>query len=135
MKAVDTASSWTYSTAAYRQSHANVANQLDMVIGLSEDLIFATSISKVSTTTASSVSCCTGIGLDSTTVNSAINGFSSTGLNSDSPTEIANWTGYSGAGRHLLVWLEFASGTPTQTWYGDNGGSIMQTGISGFILG
>lgn len=133
MRAIDTTGTWTYSTAAYRQTRASTANQLDMVIGVSEDMVNATAISKVSTTTAA-VSCCTGIGLDSTTVNTAINAFSSTAT-TNSPSEHAFWTGYPGVGRHFLAWLEFASGTPTQTWYGDNSGTTMQTGITGMMRG
>jgi hypothetical protein len=133
MKAIDTTNSWTYSTAAYRQANANTANQLDMVIGVIEEVVNATVIAKVSTTTAS-VSCAAGIGLDSTTINSAINGFNSTDT-TNSPTEHATWSGYPGVGRHFLAWLELASGTPTQTWYGDIGGTSMQTGITGTMIG
>lgn len=132
MKAVDATGTWVYSTAAYRQARANTANQLDMVIGVSEEMVNAQVTGKVSTTT-SAVSCAVGIGLDSTTVNSSINTFSSTDT-TNSPSEHATWTGYPGVGRHFLAWLEFASGTPTQTWYGSAGGGT-QSGISGMIIG
>jgi len=47
----------------------------------------------------------------------------------------AVWDGYSGIGKHYLSWLELGAGADTQTWYGDNGISQTQSGISGWIRG
>lgn len=135
MKVVDGTDSWTYSTAAFQQANANAANQLDFVIGVSEDSVFAQSISQGKSSGVTLRNIRSGIGLDSTTVNSAvIQGW----INVDT-TAVGLWaSSYFDApiavGRHILVWLERGGGADTQTFYGDNGG-VGQTGIQGYLLG
>ncbi len=41
---------------------------------------------------------------------------------------------YPAVGRHYYTWLEFGAGATT-TFYGDFGGTAMQTGMQGFIDG
>jgi len=135
MVAVDTTASWNYSTAAFRQANGNTANQLDMVIGVSEDIITADVTGKVTSSTATGRFVAVGVGIDSTTVNSAQLMDSGTNVASTVVCGIwSNWKGYVGAGRHTLVWLEKGSGADTQTWQGNVAGYI-QTGIIGSLLG
>jgi len=128
MKVVEATVSWTYSTLAYRQARGSSANQLDFVIGVSEDSINVNTGSAVSST--SSVTANTGVGLDSTTVNSASifgGNVLAGGLNFN-PVSVYNST--IAVGRHILVWLERGGGSGTQTWIG-----LSQSGITGIIPG
>ena len=133
MRAVDTTDTWTYSTAAYRQANAAAANQLNMVIGVSEDLVTADVMAAWINGAASLVNAVSGIGVDSTTVNSAqIQCTARAQANSVTPAP-SSYKGYPGIGKHSLMWLEFGAGSGTQTWFGDNGG-VGQNGITGVIL-
>lgn len=137
MVVTDTANTWTYSTASYRQANANTANQLDFIQGVAEDNVTAIVTHRASSsgTTARNIS--VGVGLDSTTVNSAqvfVGGAVTSALTTASP-QIANYYGIPSAGRHYLAWLEYGGGTDTQTWYGDNGATLLQTGIQGIMRG
>lgn len=135
MRAVDTANSWTWSTNAYQQANANAANQLDMVIGVSEDLVYATSVSQATSSGATLRAVAAGIGLDSTTVNSAgLLGFINVNSTATALWVEATFNNTIAVGRHTLVWLEKGAGADTQTFFGDNGG-FGQNGIQGFLLG
>src|SRR5262245_1646170 len=137
MKAVDATDTWNYSTATFRQANASAANQLDMVIGVSEDMVHAQVAGRAVNSTASNRLIAVGIGLDSTTTNSA--GIRDTGTSASVTvlgTPKAIYDDYPGAGRHTLVWLEIGAGTDTQTWQGDNAsGTTTQFGIIGFLRG
>jgi hypothetical protein len=131
----DTTDTWNYSVAAYQQANASALNQLDMVIGVSEDIVIAWVQGFAINSTSTFRQCNTGVGLDNTTIitdtaNSVI-------LNNSFVTGVpsARYNGFPGAGRHFLTWLERGSGSDTQTWSGDNGGSAVQSSIQGIILG
>jgi hypothetical protein len=71
-----------------------------------------------------------GIGLDSTTVNSAT--ITEGRINSASSMAVAIYEGFPGIGQHTLVWLEYSNAAGTTTWYGTNGTAIiMQIGMNG----
>lgn len=135
--ATETTNTWTYTTAALRQANANAANQLDFVIGVSEDIVEAlvTAAAENSGTTASPI---VSIGLDSTSASAT--GAQNTTVTcpvAAKPMPItAQWKGYAGAGRHYLAWLEYSNASGTTTWYGDAGvaGGIYQSGISGWVM-
>lgn len=135
MTRIETTDSWTYSTTSFQQANAAAANQLDCVIGVSEDQVEALVFAKSSSSTATARNVTVGIGINSTTVSSATmfqNGNAST-----LPSVIVNaqWRGFLAVGRNTIVWLEKGGGTDTQTWFGDGGGTNLQSGISGFLLG
>lgn len=135
MQVVDTTNSWTYSTGAYQQANASAANQLDYVQGVSEDSLRAQVIGRAINSTATGRDCAVGIGVDSTTANSSLN-HSQSATNAVAANILGQYVGYPGIGRHRLVWLEYgAGGGDTITWSGDLGGSVIQTGISGEVLG
>lgn len=135
MVAVDTTNSWTYSTASWRQANANTANQLDMVIGVSEDMVKA-SVFTCATSSGISRQIAAGVGVSSTTVNSTqIENQNPVGCNNTGHFQTSHYAGYPGAGRYYLAWLEIGGGADTQTWYGDNGLTTLQSGIQGFIRG
>lgn len=137
MRVFETTDSWTYTTATIRQANANAANQLDMVVGVSEDTVAATLSAQSANTTISS-SRAIMIGLDSTTARSS----SSTALRMSSEASVAEissatstFNDFVGVGRHTLTWLEWSSVTGTSTWYGDGGNTLTQSGIQGVIKG
>lgn len=134
MKAVDATNSWNYSANAYRQANGSTANQLDFIVGVSEDAIYAQVTHAVSNSTASDRTTYIGIGLDSTTVNSALVFNKLVAVNAGNlPAGIATFNNIIAVGRHILTWLEHGAGADTQTWYGTQSG-VMQTGIVGSIL-
>ncbi len=134
MKAVDATASWNYSTATYRQANANTANQLDMVIGVSEDQVIAHATHKGVSSGATQRAVGTGIGIDSTTVNSATTYINQLVTNAFAMIIVADYVGFPGIGRHFLAWLEIGAGGDTQTFVGNNGSTLID-GITGIIRG
>lgn len=134
LQAFDTANSWTYTTATWRQANANAANQLEFVVGVSEDSVKATVISN-SSNSSGNIARSNGIGVDSTSVNSAVlstNASVLIGAAVQTPTVIT-YSAALPAGRHTLVWLERSVATGTSTWYGDNNDIYIQSGIYGEV--
>lgn len=134
MTVVEATNSWTYSTAAFRQANGSTANQLDFVLGIAEDSVSATAVAGL--TSSAAVTVTTSIGLDSTTAKTAeaLNSFIRPLATGDPETGFTTYEGLPSAGRHFLAWLEFGGGAGTQTWYGDNGGTAIQTGITGSVF-
>lgn len=135
MAAVDTTNSWTYTTNTIRQANANTANQLDFIIGVSEDPVEATVAALFNN--SASAKAAVYIGLDSTTTNSAqlYGGLSGDTGSTHALQPHAHYRGYPGAGRHYLTWLESSTATGTTTWYGDNGVGDQQSGMIGATRG
>lgn len=137
MRVVDGTDTWTYSTAAYHQANATSVNQLDLMIGVSEDMVGATVMAMAANASASApgsgLRAVVGIGLDTTST--ATTGFFNAGHDMVATNGevgiISSWYGYPGIGRHYLAWLEYAQATGTTTWSGDAAGAITQSGISG----
>lgn len=123
---------WTYTTATYRQAGggAGAANQLDLVIGLSEDRVFAEVI--VASRNAAGELRHVAIGLDSITAIAAgcLFGFSAS---TTSAEHSARWGGYPGLGRHYLAWLEYSGAAGATDWYAGLAGRS-QTGILGEVF-
>lgn len=134
--ALETTNTWTYTTNTWRQANANAANQLDFVLGVAEDAVFAHASTSARNGTAQQEAY-VGIGLDSTSANSAtlmpnanifFSGTHHVALN-------AEYIGTPSAGRHYLAWLEIdVTATGTTTWLGDNGG-ITLSRIHGMMKG
>lgn len=130
--ATETADSWTYSTATYRQANANTANQLALVVGGTTYLV-----ARAQALVANSIGNKTanvGIGIDSTTVNSAVNYGTQSAPAGGFTTSFGHYEGQLTAGYHFIPWLEFAEASGTTTWYGDAGDATrFQSGVSGTI--
>lgn len=132
---VDKSDSWTYTTATFRQVQAAIGNKVEYIVGWSLDIVKANTHGIVSSAnTAGSQS--SGVGLDSTSVNSAqLNGTTSIittgGVGSTASSE---YKGYPGVGYHALVWLEIAGASGTVTWYGDGGLAYIQSGLIAEIM-
>ena len=139
MAVVESTNSWGYTTDTYRQADGHTGNQLDFVIGVSEDAVWARVVAHCTqdtTTKTASV----GIGLDSTSVNSAVvqGGGSAVTFSGQPDTGMLFTAEYRAAvavGRHKLVWLEKSAVTNTTNWYGDNNDNDVQCGIIGSVWG
>ena len=133
---VDTTDSWTYTTATFRQARASSANQVAYV---STQLPFARLVQSnahhLNNNSTGNDSCAVGIGVDSTSVNSAqLLGGRITNAAGASPCD-AFYKGYPGIGAHTLVWLELSAVLGTTTWYGDNGLTYLQSGLIANVRG
>lgn len=139
MFALDPTNSWNYSTATYRQSNNSSVNQLNFIVPIPEDPVIANTLGLTISTTATAVNVFTGIGLDSTTVNSASVFVPDTTNNGNYGVTNASYNAIISQGRHFLAKLERGAGVggTTQTWYGDTeaAGNAISSAISGYIMG
>lgn len=134
MKVIEAANTWTWSTASFHIANANAANQLNYVCGLVEDEVVATAIG-MATTSGAAVGVSAGVGVDSLTATGAPQLLICPGVNSTNAINQGGWyQGFPGLGYHYLAWLEKGAGSGTQTWYGDNGGTNLQSGIIATVI-
>ncbi len=136
MQVLETSNTWTYTLATWRQVNASAGGQLDFVLGAIEDPVeaFVQGLFNSSTSTASAA---VGIGINSTTVNSAFvftGGKGETGSTHRISVQ-ASYRGFLAPGRTYMPWLEISEASGTTTWYGDNGGALNQSGIMGTVKG
>lgn len=125
--------SWNYSTNTWRQANNAAGNQLEAIVGLAEDVIEVVATVHSSNNNGGAVGRSIGIGDDSTSapVSGSEIGFIS------SPTYVfshsARFRKNPAVGYQRWVWLERSDATATTTWYGDNGGTDLQSGISATV--
>ena len=134
----ETAASWSYATATWRQANANTANQVEVVIGVPGVFVDLILSGAGKNNTAGEYGDF-GIGEDSTTA-------------VESNSTAASWVAYIAnavagstavlkkyptAGYHTYAWLEAGSGTGTATWYGNTLQSAHGTnpGLRGYVMG
>lgn len=111
------AASWSY-VGATRPANNNVANRLNVVIGIGEDSTVVDAVTAL-TNPAHEEYAAVGIGIDSTTVAQARNlaytgPAASTGLAGNS----CEWVGYTGIGTHYFQQLEQVPGPGAVTYIG-----------------
>lgn len=123
---IDTTATWNYTTAAYRQSNGATGNKVEFING-DGALFDGRVIGALSNTQA--VSGTSGIGVNSTTVNSAqLGGVSASSTAGVVSQAISVWNGYLAPGYQAINWLEKSQAAGTMSWYG-NIGSVFQTGL------
>lgn len=129
----DTTDSWTYNSTTYRQM--NGTGGVKFVLGLTGDLLDATAVC-TTTYTASYQAGNVGIGLDSTSTNSAqIQGYSVCYDGNYCIVNQAIYKGYPSVGAHDLYALErIPAGSSNHTFYGDGGTTYFQNGMIGELL-
>lgn len=133
MSRVDATASWTYTTAVFRQANGSTANQLNFIVGVAEDVVTAR-VAAISVNGTLAVQETSGIGLNSTTVNSAIFNTSFTNPSGGSNGfSIAEFAGVPVIGKNYLAWLEYSAASGTTMWTGS--GSVQKSGIVGTIFG
>lgn len=130
----DTTDSWTYTIAVFRQFRASSVNQLAMVRGVDEDAVFSL-VTGIATGQSNSNSI-VGIGLDSTSAKAtdSLTGSGNLVTGGTPQSATAIYQGLPGLGYHILVPLEYSTAAGTTTWYGDNGGTVTQSGISAQVM-
>lgn len=130
----ESATSWSYSTSSYQQANANAANQVTVLSGLSGVAVSLSITETMLNSTATYRSGHVGIGLDSTSVNSATHSGTITANNLGAFSTFGFFTGFPGIGFHKLVWLEEGAGSDTQTWFGTDGVSgTYKNGLDGTV--
>lgn len=118
--------SWSYSTTTWRSANNSTNNRVSFVCGMSEDAVaaFYTGISYGAGTGGGGLA----VGVDST---SAFTGttasVASNGSAASNGTGI--YVGLPGLGWHFLQALEIGL-VGTNTFYGDNGGTVTQSGLA-----
>lgn len=134
MRVLEATDTWTYTTATMRQANNSAANQLDFVVGVSEDAIEASVYAQASNDNAN-VFVVAAIGLDSTTAGATGNTIvrQTTPVANGIVNLFPSLRTIPAIGRHYLAWLEYsAAGVGTTTWYGDAGtATLQQSGIYG----
>lgn len=132
---------WSYTTNTIRQANGSSSNQVEVVIGYSEEPVEVSVYGIAASDQAgNSVDMFVGVGLDSTSANSAqIVCPQNNSAASIRHAVSAHYKGFPGIGRHYFAWLEASTASGTTTWYGDRGGgtgaSTTQTGMIGICLG
>ena len=137
MRVIETANTWTYTTATFRQANANAANQLDIVVGWAEVEFNGYAVGLPSNN-AAVATVTTGIGEDSTSAaaTGCLLQSGQTQVNNRTVMSTATLRTFPAVGRHYYVWLEKSAATNTTTWFGDDGdATTAQTGIMGSIEG
>jgi len=128
----DTTDSWTWTTASFHQANASATNQIEIMVGLQEKILQAEVVAMARNSTAS-IRAEVGIGIDSTTVNSAqITHSAVTPTTSVKMPTIAVLKTQPTIGRRFVAWLEQSVATGTATWSGDDAvaASLQQSGLS-----
>lgn len=131
---VEATQNWNYSTASYRQANNSTNNQVNWVSSVT-DFIQLYSLSEFYNSTSTIRNCVTGIGINSTSTNSAQLLCEASGSSTIKGVTRADYFDKVSAGRGYGAWLEKGNGTDTQTWIGGDGGSVEwgQRGIGGWI--
>lgn len=133
LQVFDRANTWTYNSTTFHEANANVDNCWEFVIG---DVTYVTAkVNTICSCASSGIGAVTGIGIDSSTVSSAITYGALTSSTAYVPSN-CEYTGYPSIGYHKFTWLEKVSSATTVTWYGDNGSpSNFNFGMIGNLLG
>lgn len=129
LRRIDSTATWAYNSATIRQANGSTANQIEVMVGVSEDAV-QLGVAVYATGTVADFPQA-GIGLDSTTA--FVAGQVQPGVRLGSANGItcyASYVGFPGVGYHTLTWLEARSGAAAVTFDGSNGGADFG-GLSG----
>lgn len=131
MHCVDTTNSWTYTTLTWRQANNSATNQVNYVNGLAGDGVVARVHTRVNN--ASGVVVAAGVGVDSTTTNSAqLGGIAAVGTATNCPAYYSGTP--TGVGLHYLARLEISTAAGTTVWFGDYGSAYWLLGLSAEVM-
>jgi len=129
---IDTTNNWSYTLPAFRQANNSTTNQIEVMVGLQENILQA-QVAVIWRNSATSIRATVGIGIDSTTVNSAQTQYSVISLVSlqKLPSQAFLSTQMS-IGRHFISWLESSEVAGfTSLWFGDDAQpTFQQSGMS-----
>jgi len=127
----DTTDAWNYTLVAYQQANNSPTNQIEVMVGLREKILQA-QVNAFWSNTSVSIRAYVGLGIDSTTVNSAQTQYSAISVTASQKMSLQAFLSTQMAiGRHFISWLEGSVATGTATWSGDAGQpSKQQSGLS-----
>lgn len=130
---VEATATWTYQTATWREARGQTTNQFTCLVGrIAEDMSrFVVEVSAANN--VGSVNAAVGVGIDSTTANSA-DVFGTT-VGTGGTQLMAVYEGYLAVGYHYIAWLEIAAASNTTTFVSTNSVSYRQAGLVGFVWG
>jgi hypothetical protein len=133
---IDTASSWSYSAAAWRQANGNAENQIEIFNGVSGRMVDVTASAYMAGSTSTPTSGFVGVGLDTSAADSSqVKNPAAAGNTFPVLPAWARYVGFLGIGYHELRWLERGAGGSAQTWLGNgNQPNGYQTGIIGSVV-
>ena len=131
LKRLETTATWAYTVQTWRQANASSSNQVNFIVGVSEDEISAT-VSAMSANSAANVGVWLGIALDSVVAPDRQTYMTNVtaGLGSSIPPASNSYL--PAAGRHFVAWLELSGPTGTTTWYAGSG--YNKSGILGRMM-
>lgn len=128
----ETTDTWTHNTNTFRQANGVTTNKFEVVVGWSEDSIDVNVTSRCQH--SGSLDVIVGVGVDSTTVSSAVfymgHGAGNGGVLG---LTFAHYSGVPAVGKHAYNWLEKGGSSGTSTFYGDGGTGAQLHGIRGRI--
>lgn len=123
----DSVTTYTYTTASYRQANASTGNQVNFLVGLAGNAV--TIVNSAQTFNSSGgVVASVGIGIDSTTANSAQIQMAAQAPASTSAVTTATYAGNPAIGFHYAARLEYSQAAGTTTWDGTGGATGIQSG-------
>lgn len=129
LKVTDATDNWAYTTATWRQARATAANKVTFVQGIATDAISVHLHAGCTGNTADAPS--NALGVDSTSSPSGVWGHNAIGATNHRMQNTASYNGVPGIGYHYVAWLENGAGGGASTFLGDDGGTLMLSGISG----
>lgn len=131
-RVADATASWAYTTATWRQANAAAANQVDLVVGVSDSPVWVTVWAAA--LNATQVYLNVAVAEDSATVPTITAGGLTGGLAGGFIVPItAVLVKVPAVGRHYYAWLEASQAAGTTNWYGTNttlGGNSQTSAIT-----
>lgn len=132
MQVIEATNTWAWTTGSWQQARATASNQLEFVIGVSEDTVRAVLVGSLTTSTVGAYGMI-GIALDGTTPDTrGHRGWMQMPVANHHVSSTVTWEGLPGIGRRVLVWCEL--GGANVSFEGDNG-NFPQSGIYGMLWG
>lgn len=133
VRVFEATNTWNYTTATWRQANNAATNQIALVIGVVEDMLGLTAVGIASNGTGARMYAGIGQNVTNAPVANSIGMIGSAqGVEQQVRSE---FLGYPAAGYSFWAWLEKSEATGTTTWYGDNGTTDTQSGLSGWVRG
>lgn len=130
----DTTNTWTYNSNSWRAANGSGTNLVEYIVGNTDVLVKSRVMSLVTNASGTVNYYSAGIGIDTTTANSA----QMRGSGTDNNMLVQAWgeyQDYSALGYHSINWLERGDAT-SQTVWGDNGdGTRYQSGLIAEVNG
>lgn len=134
LERIETTTSWSYNSNTIRQANASASNQVRIVLGVSEDPVWAMVNVSATIDTGGNVAEA-GVGLDSTTAFAAeqVGIAVQAGANNTFIPIISRYEAYIAVGRHVLSWNEAVQTGTTTFQSNSNNSTRVSSGIVGEV--